>query len=149
MRGRKPKPAQLRIVEGNPGRRPIPEANKGVIPGDLICPSNVEQDERAQTYWDSYLANTVPGHLAPADGPLLARLCIALSMADQATEIIQDEGLTTVGASGVLIKHPAVSILITSTESARKLASELCLTVAERSRVGAAPAKKDNPFANL
>lgn len=148
MRGRKPKPAQLRIVEGNPGHRRVPEKNKGVIPGDLVCPTNVMQDERARVYWDSYLANTVPGHLAPADGPLLARLCIALSMADQATEIVQKTGVLIRSDIGPK-QNPAVSTIIRSTETARKLASELCLTVAERSRVGAAPAKKDNPFANL
>ena len=52
----------------------------------------MERNPRAAAYWGMYLASTAPGHLAPLDAPLLARLCLALAYADEATARVQAVG---------------------------------------------------------
>jgi hypothetical protein len=53
----------------------------------------VAGNERALSYWEMYLDNAAPGSLAPLDAPLLARLCLALAYADEATERIAQAGM--------------------------------------------------------
>jgi phage terminase small subunit len=48
MRGRKPKPNALKVLAGNPGKRPIKE--ELAVAGDVPdCPDHL--DERAQKEW--------------------------------------------------------------------------------------------------
>jgi phage terminase small subunit len=84
-----------------------------------------------------YLANVAPGHLSPIDGPLLARLCVALAYADEANEKIEELGmLVKAPHSGWAIQSPYLPVMNRQTEIARKLAAELALPPAQRNRVG-------------
>src|SRR5690348_16158594 len=93
QRGRKPKPVTAKIAAGNPGKRPLTTLVPAPAAGDMLCPSVVQRNPRARAYWDMYLANSAPGHLSPIDGPLLARLCVALAYADEANDKIEELGL--------------------------------------------------------
>ena len=84
-----------------------------------------------------YLANSAPGHLSPIDGPLLARLCVALAYADEANEKLEDLGLLIKAPNtGLPLQSPYLPVLNRQTEIARKLAAELALPPAQRNRVG-------------
>ena len=84
-----------------------------------------------------YLANAAPGHLSPIDGPLLARLCVALAYADEANEKIEELGmLVKAPNTGLPLQSPYLPVLNRQTEIARKLAAELALPPAQRNRVG-------------
>lgn len=84
-----------------------------------------------------YLANSARGHLMPIDAPLLARLCMALAYADEATEKIETMGLLVKAPNtGLPIQSPYLPVLNRQTEIARKLAAELALPPAQRNRVG-------------
>ena len=93
QRGRKPKPVTAKIAAGNPGKRALTTLVPPPAPGEMLCPSVVERNARARAYWAMYLANAAPGHLSPIDGPLLARLCVALAYADEANEKIEELGM--------------------------------------------------------
>jgi len=129
-RGRKPQTIATRRLLGNPGRRSlssmIPEPKRG----ELLCPKSVTDNERALAYWDHALANVHEEHLAPIDGPLLARYCVALAIADEATEQLQ-KGKLLVRA----MPSPYLSILNRQVDLARKLAAELGLPPTARARV--------------
>ena len=91
--------------------------------GDLPCPLEVERNPRAAAYWGMYLLSTAPGHLAPLDAPLLARLCLALAYADEATAQVRALGLLVKAPNtGLPIQSPWVAIMNRQTEIARKLA---------------------------
>ena len=140
LRGRKPKPLAEKRLAGNPGKRPltpvVPEPPKG---GSLLCPVAVRDDPRAAAYWDMYLSSTAPGHLTSVDAPLLARLCVALALADAATAQVQALGLLVKAPhTGLPIQSPWVAVMNRQTEIARKLAAELALPPAQRSRAGMA-----------
>ncbi len=74
------------------------------------------------------------------DAPLLARLCLALAYADEATAQVQAVGLLVKAPNTKLpIQSPWVAIMNHQTEFARKLAAGLALPPAERSRAGMGP----------
>jgi phage terminase small subunit len=129
FRGRKPQTIATRRLLGNPGKRSltasIPEPKRGV----LICPKAVADNPRALAYWDHALANVHEAHLAPIDGPLLARYAIALAIADEATERLNGKLLRRAMPS------PYLSILNRQVDLARKLAAELGLPPTARARV--------------
>ena len=135
-RGRKPKSVAEKRLAGNPGKRSLATLIGAPRAGDMLCPRSVEGNARAKGYWDMYLANAAPGHLTPMDGPLLARLCIALAYADQANERIEATGmLVKAPNTGLPIQSPYLPVLNRQTEIARKLAAELALPPAQRDRI--------------
>src|ERR1700722_1531693 len=138
QRGRKPKPVAAKIAAGNPGRRPLTTLVPAPRAGEMMWPQAIQRNERARAYWDMYLANAAPGHLTTIDAPLLARLCMALAYADEATEKIETTGLVVKAPnSGMPLQSPYLPVLNRQTDIARKLAAELALPPAQRNRVGA------------
>jgi hypothetical protein len=72
---------------------------------------------------------------AAADAPLQVRLCLALAYADEATARVQAVGLLVKAPNTALpIQSPWEAIMNRQTEIARKLAAELALPPARRSR---------------
>lgn len=51
--GRKPKPPGLKMVQGNPGRRPLPEADIDMREGALAPPA--ELSDRQKALWSRYI----------------------------------------------------------------------------------------------
>jgi phage terminase small subunit len=137
QRGRKPKPVAVRAAAGNPGKRRLTTVVPAPPRGEIICPQAVQRNERARAYWDMYLRSVTPGHLAPIDAPLLARLCTCLAFADEAHEKIEASGLLVKAPNtGLPIQSPYLPVLNRQTELARKLAAELALPPSQRSRAG-------------
>jgi phage terminase small subunit len=70
----------------------------------------------------------------------LARLCLAQTHADEAIAQVQATGLLVKASHTKLpVQSPWVAIMNQQTEIARKLAVELALPPAQRSRAGLAP----------
>ena len=140
LRGRKPKSLAEKRLTGTLRKHPVRPAVPEPPHGDLPCPLEVERNLRAAAYWGMYLLSTAPGHLAPLDAPLLARLCLALAYADEATAQVQAVGLLVKAPHTKLpIQSPWLAIVNRQTEIARKLAAELALPPAQRSRAGMGP----------
>lgn len=144
QRGRKPKPVADKLVRGNPGRRSLTTQIKRAPDGAIPCPDTVVRNQRAKGWWDHYLATTAPGHLAPVDAPLLARLCLHLALADEADEKLAASATVVLSPNGTAIQNPYLPIANRQTELTRKLAAELGLTVAQRNRTGAGDGGADD-----
>lgn len=76
MRGRKPVPTQLKIIRGNPGRRPLnteePQPKKEMP----ACPEFLDEQEKAK--WNELCKELYDmGTLTKIDGDLLAMYCKA------------------------------------------------------------------------
>lgn len=136
IRGRKPNTIEDRKARGNPSKRPLTTLVPQPMKGAMLVPREVEANDRAQGYWEMFLTNSAPGHLRPLDAPLLARLCLALAMADQASEEVAKTGLLVKSKTGIPMQNPYLPILNKQTEIARKLATELALPPAMRNRIG-------------
>lgn len=145
MRGRKPKPAALAKVHGNPGKRKAKAAEPEAPAGDLVCPAEVKAVAGAERYWKHFVKFAPLGILKPVDAPTLATLCIEHSMADLAQRKLKRGGHVITTSTGTLIQSPWVGIFHRSTEIARKLAAELGLTVTARARLEAPTPGVPNP----
>lgn len=146
LRGRKPKTTADKVLEGNPGRRPLTTMVPPPRPGEMICPNSVMRNERAKAYWDMYLANAAPGHLAPIDAPMIARLCLCWALADQAWDDMEKTGVLVKSPNaGLPLLSPFMSIWNKQNEIGKKFAAELCLPPAQRNRMGLRDAEEDDP----
>lgn len=76
-RGRKPKPNHLKIVQGNPGKRAIPDATPQ--PRVELLPAPDWLDERARQCWDDVIEELFRlGLVSVLDVPFLAAFCSTL-----------------------------------------------------------------------
>jgi len=134
MRGRRPKPTRLKLLTGNPGKRPLnmdeprPEA---VIPD---CP--VELGPIAKREWDRLAGDlTTLRLLTSRDRAALAAYCGAYAMWAEATEAIEKYGSMVKSPSGFPIQSPYVAIANRQAEIMMRIASEFGFTPASRSRI--------------
>ena len=139
LRGRKPKSLAEKRITGTLRKHPVTPVVPEPPEGELLWPLEVRDTPRAAAYWDMYLASKAPGHLASVDAPLLARLCLALACADEATAQVRALGLLVKAPNtGLPIQSPWVAIMDRQNEIARKLAAGLALPPAQRNHAALA-----------
>ena len=90
-RGRKPKPREVREVEGNPGRRPLPPPATGDDkplgdPPTRFGPADLVDDFALRDYW-AEAANDLPW-LRQADRMLAEHICIARRQVEVASTAV-------------------------------------------------------------
>lgn len=101
---------------------------------DVVCPATVDAYPGARIIWDRTLADIGVRRFRPVDEPLLASYCVAVANAAAATEALAQSGLVVQGPGGEPVASPYLRIFSQQTEAARRLASELRITPAERAR---------------
>ena len=142
-RGRKPKPTELKVLEGNPGKRKLnarePNPNKTAP----TCPRWRENEAKKE--WKR-LAKKMEaiGILTEVDMAAFAGYCQAYARWKEAEEYLSAHGATVVTPSGYVQQVPQVSIAQTYLKLMGKYASEFGLTPASRSRL-IADAKLEAP----
>jgi P27 family predicted phage terminase small subunit len=92
-RGRRPKPTQLKLLEGNPGRREV-NLDEPVSDMPAIKPSVVAMDEIASLEWDRVTAAMPPGIYTANDAPTLTTYALAWSMLVKSQKDIDENGVT-------------------------------------------------------
>lgn len=71
--GRHPKPTALKVLQGNPGKRPLPK-NEPIPPGGEVEKPRLRKG--ASRAWDRYAPMVIEmGLLTPVDVPAFAMLC--------------------------------------------------------------------------
>jgi len=92
MAGRRPKSAALKLVTGNPGKRPVPDDEPVPVPGWPIKPAGLAKG--AAEEWQR-LAELLDGELrlSPADGPHLLGAAIAYQGAKDFEKRAKQRGL--------------------------------------------------------
>ena len=76
MRGRKPKPVALKLLEGNPGKRPINGREPRPPASQPTCPAHLSPTAKAEWKRLAGMLNQV-GMLTQADRAALAAYCQA------------------------------------------------------------------------
>ena len=134
IRGRRPKPTRLKVLTGNPGKRPLNENEPRPEAAVPDCP--IELGPVAQQEW-----NRLVGELSDLklltnlDRAALAAYCGAYALWAEATQAIQKYGTMVKSPSGYPIQSPYVSIANRQTEIMMRIASEFGFTPASRSRI--------------
>ncbi len=128
-RGRPSTPAALKVLTGNPGKRPIQREPKPLGDGP-VAPKTLTKN--AQAIWKRTVAAQAPGVFTQVDENGLAAYCEAVAMHRTAIAMIDAHGMTTTGSTGQQTVSPWVKIVA---EQAR-------LTLSYQSRLGFDPASR-------
>lgn len=148
MRGRKPTPTALKIVRGNPGKRPLPEdeltLQRGATVPDWLTPD-------AAKHWPTIAQQLEEaGVLTVIDAPALALYCESFARWKQATNHILKHGQVITSPTGVVKQSPYLLIASKAHDQMAKMLIEFGMTPSSRSRVTKVkPGEQKNPFADL
>ena len=134
IRGRKPKPTALKVLEGNPGRRPLNKKEPKPTGSIPACPDWLEDDAKKE--WER--TGTVleeMGMLTELDMTAFAGYCQSYARWKNAEEFITQHGDMVRTPNGYLQQVPQVSIAQTNLKIMLKFCEQFGLTPAVRSRI--------------
>jgi P27 family predicted phage terminase small subunit len=147
MRGRKPKPTKLKLVNGNPGHRPLnrnepePEALTPDPPAHL---SAIAVEE-----WNRITAELEKLKLISSiDRAALAAYCQCYARWVEAETYIEFHGLTITTTLGNSIANPAVGIANTAMKLMGKFLVEFGMTPSSRTRLSVSKGKDQSKWAD-
>lgn len=144
----KPKPTALRILQGNPGKRPLPKGEPK--PKVLLPPCPKHLDAEARREWRRMGHKLLSlGLMTEIDRSSLAAYCIAWSRWVTAEEMIAKSGLIIKAPTGFLLQNPMLAIANRAMEQLMKLAVEFGMTPSARSRVKAAEPEAADEFSEF
>jgi P27 family predicted phage terminase small subunit len=141
MRGRRPTPTRLKLLTGNPGKRPL---NRDEPRPDVVAPEcPAELGPVAHQEWDRLVDELIAlGLLTNLDRAALAAYCGAYALWAHATESIEKYGAMIKSPQGFPIQSPYLAIANRQAEIMIRIASEFGFTPASRSRIST-PASGD------
>lgn len=151
MRGRKPKPSYLRVLDGNAGKRPVNE-NEPIPAGKLEerPPPDVLSDAQ-KIVWRQAIKSAPPGMLRHLDESVLVVWVTACERHADASKQVSKLGSLLKGKTGTPYQNPYLAIMNKQAAILLKAAAELGFTPSSRSRVKVDPQKpgEGDPFADL
>jgi P27 family predicted phage terminase small subunit len=145
LRGRKPKPTHLKVLDGNPGRRPIDKGEPQPERAIPTCPSHLCPSAKAE--WKR-LAHELHelGVLTHLDRAALAAYCQAYGRWVEAERKLVETPTLLKLPSGYLQHNPWLTIATKQLELMHKYMAELGLTPSSRTRVSVArPLNRSRP----
>ncbi len=146
LRGRKPKPTRLKLLAGNPGKRPInpdePQPASSARPPDFL-------GNTARAEWDRISREMeLLGMITGIDQAILAAYCQAYGRwADAENRLDTIDKTLYRTAGGNVQTSPLLWVANRAMEQMIRAAAELGLSPSSRSRVVTVEKKNNNPFA--
>lgn len=153
-RGRPPKPTNLKIIEGNPGKRPLPENEPKPKPVAPKCPSWVNRDGKRM--WERLAPELEKmGLLTVVDGEAFAAACHSYGIWLECERFFKKKnpetgkpyGRTYVyvnkNGSANEVERPEVKIGQRALQDFRAFCSEFGLTPASRTRIEVKPLEEE------
>lgn len=143
MKGRKPAPTQLKIVKGNPGKRPLSKEEPKLEAVKLKPPRDLS--DVAKKHW-----RLIAKHLHAAkittqlDQVALHLYCDAYAKWVEANDQITKYGMVVKAPSGFPIQSPYLAISNKAFEQMKALLVEFGMTPSSRSRVKSVSDGKKN-----
>ena len=145
MRGRKPKPTHLRLVQGNPGKRPLNKREPK--PKGRLTQAPAFFSEAQRSIWDYAIQHAPHGLLTMLDRDVLVVWCVACELQRRAIEAqakIDAAGgvpLLSRTPEGHYVQSPYLPIINRQGQLMLKAAAELGFTPSSRSRIEIDPAQ--------
>ena len=151
MASPRPKPTVLKIIEGNPGKRPLNKAEPKPIALKLACPSYLRKDRIACAEWKRISGELYElGLLTSVDRAALEIYCSQYSLYRRALRDIQERGLIATNIRSGEKAHPSVQIAREAAKIIKAIAVEFGLTPSSRARISLPGQKcKDAEFEGL
>lgn len=147
--GRPAKPTALKLVQGNPGKRPINKREPKPAAERPRCPAHLSP--KAKTAFKNVcdLLEEM-GVLTVADGMALEMLCDAYAEWRDLRKVVEQKGATyeTVATSGdVMVKaRPEVAMAADAWKRVKAMASEFGLTAASRTKLQTSEPESVDPL---
>jgi len=143
MKGRKPKPTKLKILEGNPGKRALNKNEPEAEVEESLPPAPKELSSTAKREWN----RTGPklhrmGLLTEIDYSALAAYCAAYARWLDAEKAIKKQGTVVLSPTGYFVQNVNLGIANTAMKQMQSFLVEFGMTPSSRSRVAAANIKK-------
>ena len=134
MAGRKPKPTNLKILQGNPGGRPLNMSEPSPVSAIPNPPQHL--NTIALEEWERITGELYPlGLLSEIDMPALAAYCQCFARWVEAEEGIKKSGLIIKTTNGNAIQSPLVGISNTALQMMHKFLTEFGMTPVSRAKV--------------
>jgi P27 family predicted phage terminase small subunit len=161
MPGPSPQPTALKILRGNPGRRPLNKREPEPEAKAPECPDYVKADPVALAYWEHYLPILLSMRiLTVADETVLASLCIThsnlIANLNKVRELNANgssgiSGIVIATKTGYLAPNQFYLNVQTAMEQELKFCRELGLTPSARTRINTVSTKEssDDPWGKL
>lgn len=148
MRGKKPKPTKIKILEGNPGKRPL-NLNE---PKPLLiapeCPK--ELNPKAKKIWNRFYPEMErTGILAYIDEMAFAGLCQNYAIYLETEKFLEENGRVMITRSGAKKARPEVAISNNALNFVKAFAAEFGLTPSSRGRLFLPSEILDDEFEEL
>lgn len=149
MRGRKPKPTQLRLIEGNPGKRALNTREPKPAPKMPTCPAHLCPTAKAE--WKRLARQLYDlGILTNLDRAVLAAYAQAYGRWTFAERKLKETLLLVKLPSGYIQQSPWLAIANKQLELMQKFGAELGLSPVTRTRISTCePANEDDPAAEF
>jgi P27 family predicted phage terminase small subunit len=133
--GRKPVPTKLKILNGNPGKRPLND-KEPLPPAEIIpnCPAHIQGEARKE--WKRFvkILHNI-GLLTIIDRSLFAAYCQSWGQWVELSEKVAQTGFLIKGKDGVPQVNPYVRLMEAAKSSMQKALSELGMTPTSRTRI--------------
>jgi len=133
-RGRKPKPTAIKVLEGNPGKRPLNANEPKPEKKSPKCPSWLEPEAKKEWRRMAKVLERL-GVLTEIDAAAFAGYCQAYARWKEAEEFLSKHGTIFKTPSGYIQQVPQVSIAQTYLKVMKDFCSEFGLTPAARTRI--------------
>jgi P27 family predicted phage terminase small subunit len=133
MKGRKPKPNSLKLLQGAESRY-IKNSPKPPTATRFRCPSWLL--EYGKLFWRTYAKELHQfGLFTILDRAAFEMLCVQYATAREAYEVLQKEGIVTIDERKLPRKHPAMTIFLNAVKEFKSWCVEFGMTPSSRSRL--------------
>lgn len=146
--GRPRKPTALKVLEGNPGKRPINQKEPKPKPVAPKCPAHL--NPRAKKEWRRIAVDLEPlGLLTQVDRAALAAYCVAYSRWVEAEDMIRKHGMLVKSPNGYPMQSPYLAIANKAVEQMKGFLTEFGMTPSSRSRLSINDKGQEDEFDRL
>ena len=148
MRGRKPKPTNLKELAGNPGHRPL-NANEPAPPAPERAPYAPRHlNDEAKKEWRRIVKLAMDvGLYTDVDYAALAMYCQAWGRWVEAERKVQEQGEILESDRGGLYQNPWLHVANKAWDQMRKVLAEFGFTPSSRSRLQVEPRDEEPSLA--
>ena len=147
MAGRRPKPTHLKLLQGNPGKRPINQ-NEPQPPAEIPgAPEHLSEAAKAE--WKRMSDQLLKlGLLTAIDWAAFAAYCTVYGRWVEAEEALKKTGPVVRSPSGYPMISPYYTVAHQSLNQMRAFLVEFGMTPASRSRISVNFHQDEDPFEN-
>ena len=148
MAGRRPLPTALKLIQGNPGKRPI---NKDEPKPEIkapTCPPHLSRP--AKNEWKRIVPIlTNLGIMTKVDRAAIAAYCQSYGRWVEAENKVQERGDVVKTTNGNIVTNPYLSVANRAMDNMRKFLVEFGMTPSSRSRISADKKESSSEYDNL